>query len=132
MRLGSRRWYVGVTSSPASALRAQLIVSPYSRKFGLAEPQYQSGAAVTASRLGLPDLAFASLDDFAKNGAMIANLDHTVPLIADADTGFGGPTSVARMVHTYDAARIAGFHIEDQVIMKRCGHLKGKEVVDRE
>lgn len=53
-------------------------------------PQYQSGAATTASRLGLPDLGFAGLTDFVTNGSMIASIDPTVPLIADADTGFGG------------------------------------------
>jgi 2-methylisocitrate lyase-like PEP mutase family enzyme len=53
--------------------------------------QYQSGAATTASRLGLPDLGFSGLADFVTNGAMIASIDPTVPLIADADTGFGGP-----------------------------------------
>jgi 2-methylisocitrate lyase-like PEP mutase family enzyme len=86
----------------------------------------------TASRLGLPDIAFASLNDFADNGRMIANLDQSVPLIADADTGFGGPNAIARMVTSYDRAGIAGFHIEDQIQMKRCGHLKGKQLVDIE
>ena len=90
-----------------------------------------SGAATTASRLGLPDIAFASLDNFAANGQMIANLDQTVPLIADADTGFGGPNAIARTVATYDRLGIAGFHIEDQVQMKRCGHLKGKTIVSQ-
>jgi 2-methylisocitrate lyase-like PEP mutase family enzyme len=95
-------------------------------------PQYQSGSMTTASRLGLSDLAFASLNDFAMNGMMIANLDPRVPLIADADTGFGAPPAIARMVQMYDRCNIAGFHIEDQVINKRCGHLKGKQLVDME
>jgi 2-methylisocitrate lyase-like PEP mutase family enzyme len=94
--------------------------------------QYQSGAMTTASRLGLPDIAFASLNDFVDNGRMIANLDPSVPLIADADTGFGGPNAIARMVTNYDRAGIAGFHIEDQIQMKRCGHLRGKQLVDIE
>ena len=84
----------------------------------------------TAARLGLPDLAFASLNDFVANGQMIANLDPTVPLIADADTGFGGPNAVARTVREYDRAGIAGLHIEDQLQTKRCGHLAGKQLVD--
>ena len=86
----------------------------------------------TAARLGLPDLAFASLNDFIANGQMIANLDPSVPLIADADTGFGGPTAIARTVREYDRAGIAGLHIEDQVQTKRCGHLGGKQLVDME
>ena len=84
----------------------------------------------TASRLGLPDLAFASLNDFVANGEMIANIDTSIPLIADADTGFGGPNAIARTVRAYDRAGIAGLHIEDQIQMKRCGHLAGKQLVD--
>ncbi|ORY28948.1 oxaloacetate acetylhydrolase [Naematelia encephala] len=91
---------------------------------------YQSGAATTASRLGLPDIAFAGLTDFVANGQMIANIDPRVPLIADADTGFGGPNAVARTVRAYDQAGIAALHLEDQIQTKRCGHLIGKKLVD--
>lgn len=94
--------------------------------------QYQSGAMTTAARLGRADLAFASLNDFALNGQMIANIDPRVPLIADADTGFGSPPNIARMVQLYDQCGIAGFHIEDQIANKRCGHLEGKKLVDME
>jgi methylisocitrate lyase len=60
---------------------------------------------------------------------MIANLDTSVPVIADMDTGYGGPIMVARTVEAYARSGIAGFHIEDQVLQKRCGHLGGKQVV---
>ncbi|EJD53670.1 oxaloacetate acetylhydrolase [Auricularia subglabra TFB-10046 SS5] len=90
---------------------------------------YQSGAATTASRLGMPDLAIATLNDFAESAAMVTNLDPSVPLIADADTGFGGPIMVARTVQKYEKAGVAALHIEDQVQTKRCGHLLGKAVV---
>ena len=93
---------------------------------------YQSGAATTASRLGLPDLGFAGLTEFVTNGGMIASLDPTVPLIADADTGFGGPNAIARTIKMYDRAGIAGLHIEDQIQTKRCGHLAGKVLVSHE
>ncbi|ESK97374.1 oxaloacetate acetylhydrolase [Moniliophthora roreri MCA 2997] len=93
---------------------------------------YQSGAATTASRLGQPDLAIATLNDFAEAGQMVSSLNPSVPVIADADTGFGGPANVARTVKTYARAGIAGLHIEDQVQTKRCGHLMGKQVVSRE
>ena len=63
---------------------------------------------------------------------MIANLDPSIPLIADADTGYGGPIMVAKTVEQYARSGIAGLHIEDQVQSKRCGHLKGKELVDLE
>jgi 2-methylisocitrate lyase-like PEP mutase family enzyme len=55
-----------------------------------------------------------------------------MPVIADADTGFGGPINVARTVSSYISAGVAGLHIEDQVQTKRCGHLMGKQVVSRE
>lgn len=61
---------------------------------------------------------------------MIANLDRTVPVIADADTGYGGPMMVARTVEQYSRSGVAGLHIEDQIQTKRCGHLEGKVVVD--
>ncbi|KAI0090707.1 Pyruvate/Phosphoenolpyruvate kinase-like domain-containing protein [Irpex rosettiformis] len=93
---------------------------------------YQSGAATTASRLGMPDLAIATLNDFVEAGAMHASLDPTVPVIADADTGFGGPAMVGRTVTKYIRAGLAACHIEDQVQTKRCGHLMGKQVVSRE
>lgn len=63
---------------------------------------------------------------------MVCSLDATMPVIADADTGFGGPAMVARTVTQYARAGVAGLHIEDQVQTKRCGHLMGKQVVSRE
>jgi hypothetical protein len=63
---------------------------------------------------------------------MVASLDPVTPVIADADTGFGGPAMVARTIFQYDRAGIAACHIEDQVQTKRCGHLLGKQVVSRE
>jgi 2-methylisocitrate lyase-like PEP mutase family enzyme len=63
---------------------------------------------------------------------MVASLDPVTPVIADADTGFGGPAMVARTIYQYHKAGIAGCHIEDQVQTKRCGHLLGKQVVSRE
>ncbi|PPQ68043.1 hypothetical protein CVT25_014504 [Psilocybe cyanescens] len=93
---------------------------------------YQSGAATTASRLGQPDLAIATMNDFVQAAQMVCSLDPTVPVIADADTGFGGPANVARTVKQYVRAGVAGLHIEDQVQTKRCGHLMGKQVVSRE
>ncbi|KAF7981589.1 hypothetical protein HWV62_32636 [Athelia sp. TMB] len=93
---------------------------------------YQSGAATTASRLGQPDLAIATINDFLGSAEMVCSIDPTVPVIADADTGFGGPAMVARTVTRYVRAGVAGMHIEDQVQTKRCGHLLGKQVVSRE
>jgi 2-methylisocitrate lyase-like PEP mutase family enzyme len=63
---------------------------------------------------------------------MIANLSPNIPLISDMDTGYGGPIMVARSVAAYIRAGIAGFHIEDQVQSKRCGHLLGKQLVSQD
>ncbi|ESK97373.1 oxaloacetate acetylhydrolase [Moniliophthora roreri MCA 2997] len=93
---------------------------------------YQSGAATTASRLGQPDLAMATLNDFVDAAATICSLDPTKPVIADADTGFGGPNMIARTVTQYARIGLAGLHLEDQVQTKRCGHLLGKQLVSRE
>ena len=66
------------------------------------------------------------------NASMIASLSPSTPLIADADTGYGGPIMVSRTVCQYARAGVAALHIEDQVQEKRCGHLLGKELVSRE
>ncbi|WYZ45317.1 hypothetical protein EsH8_VIII_000633 [Colletotrichum jinshuiense] len=91
---------------------------------------YMTGAGTSASKLGLPDLGYATLNDMREHAEMLANLDLSVPLVADADTGYGGPNMVARTVTQYARSGVAGLHIEDQVQTKRCGHLTGKQVVD--
>ncbi|KAL3420035.1 hypothetical protein PVAG01_08534 [Phlyctema vagabunda] len=91
---------------------------------------YMTGAGTTASRLGHADLGIATQADMRAHAEMIANIDPRTPVIADADTGYGGPIMVARTVEQYARAGVAGLHIEDQVQTKRCGHLGGKDVVD--
>ncbi|KAE8383321.1 Pyruvate/Phosphoenolpyruvate kinase-like domain-containing protein [Aspergillus bertholletiae] len=92
---------------------------------------YMTGAGTTASRLGMADLGLAQLYDMRTNAEMIANLDpFGPPLIADMDTGYGGPLMVSKSVQQYIQAGVGGFHIEDQIQNKRCGHLAGKKVVD--
>jgi 2-methylisocitrate lyase-like PEP mutase family enzyme len=68
----------------------------------------------------------------SEHAEIISNLDRDVPVIADADTGYGGPNMVARTVERYCRAGVAALHIEDQIQTKRCGHLAGKQVIDRE
>ena len=92
---------------------------------------YMTGAGTSMSRLGQPDLGLITLPEMAANAGMIAQLDPTVPLIADADTGYGAPASVGRTVQMYVNAGVAALHIEDQPVHKRCGHLKGKEIVEK-
>ncbi|EXJ75020.1 methylisocitrate lyase [Cladophialophora psammophila CBS 110553] len=96
------------------------------------DAMYMTGAGTSISRLGMADLGLATMNEMATNAAMIAGLDPVVPLIADADTGYGGPLSVRRTVQEYIKAGVAGLHLEDQVQTKRCGHLGSKELVDEE
>jgi 2,3-dimethylmalate lyase len=91
---------------------------------------YMTGYGTAASRLGLPDLGFAGLGEMADHARNLAAvLD--VPLIADADTGYGNALNVRRTVQAYEAAGVAALHIEDQIAPKRCGHLAGHQVVPR-
>ncbi|CAE6337705.1 unnamed protein product [Rhizoctonia solani] len=101
-------------------------------KTGSYEVFIQRGAATTAAKLGMPDFAIATLPNFVQNATMITGLSYSTPLIADADTGFGGPAMVARTVQMYDRAGVAALHIEDQLQTKRCGHLLGKQFVSTE
>ena len=71
------------------------------------------------SRLGWADLGLATLSDMRSNAEMIASLNPAVPLIADADTGYGGPIMVTRTVTQYARAGVAALHIEDQVRTER-------------
>jgi 2-methylisocitrate lyase-like PEP mutase family enzyme len=77
----------------------------------------QTGAGTSMSRLGWADLGMATLNDMKSNAEMIASLDPSVPLIADADTGYGGPIMVSRTVTQYARAGVAALHVEDQVIL---------------
>lgn len=83
---------------------------------------YQTGAGTSMSRLGWADLGMATLNDMKGNAEMIASLDPSVPLIADADTGYGGPIMVSRTVAQYARAGVAALHIEDQAMFLSSGH----------
>src|SRR2546425_7589334 len=89
---------------------------------------YMTGYGTSASRLGLPDLGFAGLAEMADHARNMAAAVE-IPLIADADTGYGNALSVRRTVAAYEAAGVAALHIEDQVAPKRCGHLSGHQVI---
>ncbi|PLN86304.1 2,3-Dimethylmalate lyase [Aspergillus taichungensis] len=93
---------------------------------------YMTGAGTAASVHGQADLGICTLNDMRANAEMIANLSPSTPVIADADTGYGGPIMVARTTEQYSRAGVAAFHLEDQVQTKRCGHLGGKILVDKD
>lgn len=89
---------------------------------------YMTGAGTSVARLGYPDLALATMSEMLGNASDIASvLD--VPVIADADTGYGGILNVQRTVRQYERSGVAAIHIEDQEFPKRCGHLDGKRVI---
>ncbi len=88
---------------------------------------YISGA-VMAADLCLPDIGIATLTEFVERGRQIARVSD-LPAFIDIDTGFGEPMSAARTIMMMEDAGLAGCHIEDQVMPKRCGHLDGKEIV---
>jgi 2-methylisocitrate lyase-like PEP mutase family enzyme len=91
---------------------------------------YMTGFGTSASRLGLPDLGYAGLAEMADHARNLA-ASVSIPLIADADTGYGNALGVRRTVQVYEAAGVAALHIEDQVTPKRCGHLSGHRIVPR-
>ena len=89
---------------------------------------YMTGAGTTASRLGMPDVGLLGVTEMADNAGRIADAAG-LPLIADADTGYGGPINVRRTIRCYERAGVAGVHVEDQDWPKRCGHLAGKTLI---
>lgn len=91
---------------------------------------YLSGGGVAANSLGLPDLGISSLEDVLTD---VNRITHAcdLPLLVDADTGFGGAFNIARTVRSLTRAGAAGMHIEDQVAAKRCGHRPGKAIVSK-
>ena len=92
---------------------------------------YLSGGGVAAGSLGMPDLGISTLDDVLTDVRRITDVC-SLPLLVDADTGFGGAFNIARTIRSLTKAGAAGCHIEDQVQAKRCGHRPGKQIVPSE
>jgi len=92
---------------------------------------YLSGGGVAANSLGLPDLGLSTMDDVLTDIRRITDVCE-LPLLVDADTGWGGAFNIARTVRSFSKFGAAGLHIEDQVQSKRCGHRPGKEIVPQD
>jgi methylisocitrate lyase len=132
-----------MTLSPGARLRARLkqgllvlpgvfnaITALLAEQVGF-EALYLSGAGVTNSLLGMPDIALITLTEMAQQARYVARAVK-LPVVADADTGYGETLNVVRTVEEFEQAGLAGLHLEDQVAPKRCGHLDGKQVIPAE
>ena len=89
---------------------------------------YMTGFGTSAALLGRPDVGLLTMTEMVDNARRIADCVD-IPVIADADTGYGNPLNVIRTVGAYEAAGVAGIHLEDQVAPKKCGHMEGKLVI---
>jgi 2,3-dimethylmalate lyase len=92
------------------------------------EAVYMTGFGTSLTRLGAPDVGLLTATEMVDNAARIVDASG-LPVIADADTGYGNPINTRRTIRDYERAGVAGVHIEDQVWPKRCGHLAGKRVI---
>jgi len=90
---------------------------------------YMTGFGTAASVLGQPDVGLLTMSEMVNRASALATVAGDVPLIADADTGYGNPINVRRTIREYEHAGVAGLHIEDQVWPKKCGHMEGKQVI---
>lgn len=90
---------------------------------------YLTGAGVAVGGFGLPDIGLLTATEMAERAGIVAAALGGVPLIADADTGYGAPLNVVRTVREYERAGVAAIQLEDQAFPKKCGHLPAKELV---
>lgn len=95
------------------------------------EAIYMTGAGTVNAQLGMPDHSIITLTEMVQSAARIARAT-SLPIVSDADTGYGGVLNVMRTVQEFQLAGVSGIHIEDQVMPKRCGHVEGKEVIPME
>jgi methylisocitrate lyase len=119
-------WTAGTIAIPGafSALTAKII-----ERLGF-QAVYLSGGALSAMS-GVPDIGLLTLTEFADEARRLANAT-SLPLLCDADTGFGEAMNVERTVRELEGAGAAGLHLEDQLFPKRCGHLTGKSLIEPE
>jgi 2,3-dimethylmalate lyase len=114
-----------VLAGGANALQARFI------EMAGFEAAYMTGSGTSAYLLGLPDAGLTTATEMVLNAGYMARAIE-IPLVADADTGYGNAINVRRTVQSYIAAGVSGMHIEDQVFPKRCGFVSGKELIPLE
>jgi methylisocitrate lyase len=120
-----RAWQAGPIAVPGAfnALVAKLV-----ERAGF-PATYLSGAALSAGVAGVPDVGLLSLPEFVEQARYLVRAVD-IPVLSDADTGFGEAMNVERTVQLFEEAGVAGLHLEDQRLPKRCGHLSGKQLVE--
>src|SRR5260370_21840061 len=91
-----------------------------------------TGFGTAASVLGQPDVGLSTMSEMVRRASGLAAATGDLPLIEDADTGYGNPVNVRRTIREYEQAGVAGLHVEDQVWPKKCGHMEGKQVIPME
>lgn len=111
-----------VAPGVADALAARLVA-----REGF-EAVYMTGFGTSLTRLGMPDVGLLTATEMIDNASRIVDASG-LPVVADADTGYGNPINTRRTIRDYEKAGVAGVHIEDQTWPKRCGHLAGKRVI---
>src|SRR5438105_1436865 len=89
---------------------------------------YMTGFGTAASVLGQPDVGLLTMSEMVSRAAALATVIGDLPLIADADTGYGNPINVRRTIREYERAGVAAVHLEDQVWPNKCGHMQGEQV----
>jgi carboxyvinyl-carboxyphosphonate phosphorylmutase len=92
------------------------------------ETGYMTGAGVSAGLVGMPDVGLLTMTEMVEQARRISDATG-LPIISDADTGYGGPLNVRRTVEQFERAGVCAIHLEDQEIPKKCGHLEGKRVI---
>jgi len=130
--------------SPGARLRAALAAPGVTLAPGAADPLtarlieeagfavvYATGAGISNVQLGMPDVGLATMDEVLRVVRAMAAVV-ALPILADADTGYGNPINVMRTIREFERAGVAGIQLEDQITPKRCGHFEGKEVIPAE
>src|SRR5258708_23654596 len=90
---------------------------------------YMTGFGTAASVLGQPDVGLLTMSEMVSRASALAAVTGDLPLIADADTGYGNPVNVRRTLREYERAGGAGLHLQGQVWPKKCGHIEGKQAI---
>ena len=126
--LNAYREVLRVPGAPAFAIPGvfNALVAKIAERLGF-RAIYLSGGALSAAH-GVPDVGLLTLSEFVAEARTLA-ASTALPLLCDADTGFGEALNVERTVRQFEEAGVAGIHLEDQVAPKRCGHLEGKQVI---